>query len=703
MPRARPSSDDDDNQFSGDDIARRQLGWYLANAARSPLATRYQETLIHHVRRLADGPEDDLDSNDLAEIAPKARNLYHVNRARRRAAARQILADFATYPSGEDPVDKNLAYATEEFGFDAIEGRILRLIIGYQQSGVLEAFADDLMGRLRQPAQVLATLTGDNVPAVVERLSPKGRLRSGGFLVVDLGAGRDFAGLCRAIDMSPPLRRAMRESFDSRAEWLAAVCGEPSQASLGWDDFAHLGAARDLALRVLAGAMERQARGVNMLLYGAAGTGKTEFCKTLAAQLGAPIWQVGEADDEGREPMRGERLASLHLAQALLSKRGRALVMLDEAEDVITAQLHAPTWPLGSGERTGSKVYTNRLLEQNQLPVLWTCNRLGGIDPAVLRRFTQAIEIRIPSAPVRTRIWRRSVVDTGAKIDEAAIERFAKSYAAPPALIANAARAVRLADGGGAEAELLLTSSMRVIGRAAPIASGDASGFDPALTCCAQDLQHLAASLSRPGVSRNWSICISGPPGTGKSYFASHLADRLGLEVTRKRASDLLSMWVGESEKAIAEAFAQARAEGAVLIFDEADSLLADRAGAQHSWEVSQVNEMLTWMESHPLPFICTTNLIDRLDKASLRRFTFKLAFETLRPEQNALAFSKFFELPPPRDLPEGLATGDFAVVRRKRSILGTDDPIVLAAWLEEEALAKGARRGRMGFGRPLH
>ena len=48
-------------------------------------------------------------------------------------------------------------------------------------------------------------------------------------------------------------------------------------------------------------------------------------------------------------------------------------------------------------------------------------------------------------------------------------------------------------------------------------------------------------------------------------------------------------------------------------IFDEADSFLQDRSRAMRSWEISSVNEMLTWMENHPYPFVCTTNLMETL------------------------------------------------------------------------------------------
>ena len=180
-----------------------------------------------------------------------------------------------------------------------------------------------------------------------------------------------------------------------------------------------------------------------------------------------------------------------------------------------------------------------------------------------------------------------------------------------------------------------------------------------------------------------------------------HLADRMGLEVVHKRASDLLSKWVGGSEANIAEAFDEALGLGAFLVFDEADSLLADRRDAQRSWEVSQVNEMLTWMESHALPFACTTNLVDRLDPASLRRFTFKVVLDYMTPGQARLAFKRFFDLDAPSSLDRVpmLTPGDFAVVKRKAGVMDSlDDPKALVAMLDQESKAKPDRPKEIGF-----
>jgi SpoVK/Ycf46/Vps4 family AAA+-type ATPase len=518
-------------------------------------------------------------------------------------------------------------------------------------------------------------------------------------LLVDEERHLGFAGPSACLRLARPLRRTFWHCYGSRAEWFAAVVGEPAATTLGWEDFAHLGPVRDLAARVVAGA-GAGTRGINLLLHGPVGTGKTEFCKALAARTGRRVWSIGEADEEGGEPSRQERLAALHLVQRLLRRRGDALILFDEAEDLLAggggvfSPCERPSW----GD--GSKVYMNRLLEQNEVPVLWTCNAVGGMDPAVLRRMTLAVEIGTPNQAVRERIWDRVLTNSGVALDAGAIGRLASRYAAPPAVAANAVRAAALAGGGEVEIEQAMAGVLEILGIAPAVADANGGDFDPTLVNCREDIAALVDRIVAAGVSSPWSLCLYGPAGTGKSQFARHMAHRLGLEVFQRRASDLLSKWVGESEKQIARAFEMARARRMLLVIDEADSLLSDRRDAVQSWELTQVNEMLTWMESHPLPFVCTTNLIDRLDQASLRRFTFKLRFEALTLGQAALAFARFFGWPPPRPLADGLTPGDFATVRRRRAVLGAADAETLARWLDEEAEAKGARTMPIGFGR---
>jgi transitional endoplasmic reticulum ATPase len=89
--------------------------------------------------------------------------------------------------------------------------------------------------------------------------------------------------------------------------------------------------------------------------------------------------------------------------------------------------------------------------------------------------------------------------------------------------------------------------------------------------------------------------------------------------------------------------FHEASYEEAVLLLDEADSFLRDRSEARRSWEVTQVNELLTQMEHYNGVFICSTNLMDSLDAASLRRFDLKIKFDYLKVNQAWDLFSSIF------------------------------------------------------------
>ena len=324
----------------------------------------------------------------------------------------------------------------------------------------------------------------------------------------------------------------------------------------------------------------------------------------------------------------------------------------------------------------------NRLIERAAAPTIWITNDIHRLGPAIIRRMNLALRFSKPTLSVRKAMVATIAKRADFRLDESDALELARTPA-PPGLIENAIIPATHIRGAASEARKILECSLRALGQRETPKESAPIRFDPTLSSADFDLARLADQVAK-SPARALSFCLSGPPGAGKSAYARYLAERLDLDVLEKRFSDLSSMWLGESEKAIAAAFEEAANLRAFLIFDEADSLLRDRSAAQHSWEIAPVNEMLTQMERHPYPFACTTNAPELLDAAATRRFLFKVRFLSMTADQIAEAYRRAFGADPPRFVLKlsGLTPADFATVVRKASALGERDPRILTRWL---------------------
>ena len=370
------------------------------------------------------------------------------------------------------------------------------------------------------------------------------------------------------------------------------------------------------------------------------------------------------------------------------------IVAVDEADD-----LFAGVDEENAATRHGSKVFMNRLVERVAGPTIWIVNDIDRLGPAVVRRMNLVMWFPKPSLAVRKKMIARMSDRADFRLDAGETAKLARLPAAP-ALIKNASRSAARIGGSGKEARQILEYGLQAMGSRDFPAVLPLLVFDPTLRAADVDLTELAERV-RAAPTKALSFCLSGPPGTGKSAYARHLAETLEMEALDKRYSDLISSYLGDSEKAIARTFEEATDMRAFLILDEADSLLRHRAAARHSWEITQVNEMLTQMERHPYPFACTTNAPDLLDPATARRFLFKVQFLPMTGDQIATAFRRTFSMECPVDVSklDRLTPGDFAVVARKAKVFEERDPTRLGKWLGEENLAKPeGRRPQFGF-----
>ena len=565
------------------------------------------------------------------------------------------------------PLENNVRLLAAHLEFEATDSAILGLILRHQTHGGFERFLNDLTDDVMPVPELCAALLGIEVSEFAERMRPGGHLLSTAAVSSTGSGGPHLDCLWIILD---PIRYALQRSRGGLEELLANIIGEPCTASLSWGDFEHLDPIREKVIGFLRQAAGDKISGVNILLWGPPGTGKTEFCKTLATRIGMTLYAVGEADEEGNEPSSRERMSYYRLAQNLLRNQKETILLFDEMDDLFEGNSLARFF--GAKLTVGSKVFMNRQLERNPVPTFWIVNNPELLDEAFIRRMSLAIQLKVPPANVRERVWKRVLEKNRVEMPDDEMRRMAELNIAP-AVIDSAARFTRQVGGDSEDFRFAAQGIILAMRGGRPLQAPSATGdFLPDLTCADLDLNHLTQRLCL-APNRAFSFCLYGPPGTGKSAYLRYLADTLKMPVLMKRASDLLDKYVGESEKLIAEAFQESIDRQAFLIFDEADSLLGDRRFAVRSWEVSQVNEMLTWMERHPLPFACTTNLMDRLDTASLRRFTFKCRFDYLLPRQAELAFEHFFGHPLPQQgrAIQQLTPGDFAVVRRKAEVLG--------------------------------
>ena len=660
------------------------------------------ETIGNHEAFIAVGAGDPA-LDQLNDVDRYKRLVPRVTALWRKAEAS---ADRATPP---EVLTVNLKKLGATLGLDGTDIQLLQWACLVASSPMLAEIAGSI-GNVAAGAAMAALAKVLDLPLVqVQRaLARGGTLAHSGLLRLEMG---DRQRLHEKIQLlSPEFVDAIATPDVAPLQLIRGSVRPGLQPTLSLQDFPHL--EPDLAsLRpYLRQALDERNAGVNVLFYGPPGTGKTELARVLARDLGSELLEVVSEDDDGDLITAAQRVQAYNAAQRLLA-RSRSLVLFDECSDAF-ADSGPGSWSRHLGRPLrGGKGWFNQTLERNPVPTFWLTNDVSTMDPSLLRRFDIVVEMGVPPRAVRHKIARSCC---GAVASPETVDLLADSEALAPAVMTRAASVMsQLAAEGAAQSTdatllRLVNQTLRVQGHA-EVRAKDPTRlpeiYEPSLVNADTDLVALQQGIRRAGAAR---LCLYGPPGTGKSAYARWLARELGRPLHLRRASDLISMWVGQTEKNIAKAFREAEQEGAVLVLDEVDGFLRDRRSAQRSWEVTEVNEMLTQMESFAGVFVATTNLMEDLDPASLRRFDLKARFDHLRPQQSSellLRHCQALQLDGPSEEDIGrisqlatLTPGDFAAVVRRHAFqpLATAGAM-LDALAAECSLKSGGRQG-IGF-----
>ena len=527
--------------------------------------------------------------------------------------------------------------------------------------GTLARYQRDLRGLLvefkvsnaQEAYAAIARVAGVNETDIAEALRAGSRLERIG-MVENLISEHNITDLADLMKVSEQLPPVLMRRYEGPSDLMAVFTRPARRSELTPADFDFVGIDQKMMTALLCNAVACKEPGVNVLLYGPPGTGKTELAKVAAQSAGLELYEVEYADRDGNSLSGRDRYRSLQISQVFLKGSTNVALLFDEVEDVFppistdAAQLMA-RMDTGDGAVSGSvsgKAWVNQILETNPVPVIWVTNRIEQIDPAFRRRFQYHLELKSPPPGAREALVARALA--GVAVPEGFAAKLAERKGLTPAQIRTAVKFAKLASQPHSAQELDMQALIeRQLGNADKALGTAAAPRAPRRVVTHYDLALLntQSRFALPKIVEALrrklygTLCFYGPPGTGKTALAEHIAQSLQRPLMIRQASDIMSKYVGETESNMAKMFEEAQSEAAVLLLDEADSFLRSRRMAERAYEVSEVNEMLQGMERYSGVFICTTNLFQDLDEAALRRFTFKIQFKPLTPEQRESMF----------------------------------------------------------------
>jgi SpoVK/Ycf46/Vps4 family AAA+-type ATPase len=601
----------------------------------------------------------------------------------------------------------NVRMLGELLGMDELPQLILMFVALSRQHMLLNHFVDSIC-KNSQDAMVYSLSIALNASAsdVRRALRHDGELLTMKLIHYD----KSFPTNSLQLILLDELRDVLFISHDSVESLMNCFIEQAPAPRLQQSDFPHLSDETQLLKAYLLHSHQTQQRGVNVLLFGIPGMGKTEYVRWLAADLGKTLYQVKCADAEGNSISRRGRLMFYQFCQFCqrFLSQANALVLFDEVEDVFSDALDYDTTPFSHPQSVG-KAWLNTLLETNPVPTIWVSNHVDHMDKAYLRRFDFSVEMGLPPKTVRDRMLQHYLQPYSLSTSTLT---YLSQQALTPAQIEKAAKVLEAFKATplqqDARLKQVIHNSMQLLELEPIKLQHDSGVFDLQYLNMDVDISQWLSQLKQMRHIQG-ALCFYGAPGTGKTVLAHHIAKTLDRPLHVKTASQVLSPYLGMTEQNMAQMFKLAQKEGAVLVLDEADSFLSQRKTAAASWEVTQVNEMLVQMERFEGLFICTTNLMACMDEASLRRFTFKIKFDYLNEVQRWQLFQHYVPRIPAKlsvfvqqalKSMGSLTPGDYANVQRQCKMLGITldaEGFLQRLQLECKAKPNETQRG-MGF-----
>ena len=374
-----------------------------------------------------------------------------------------------------------------------------------------------------------------------------------------------------------------------------------------------------------------------ILLHGPPGVGKTFFARAIAGEYEMSLMHVSTGDLVAS--LVGGSARNIEKAFETALQNLPCLLFFDEFDSV--AQRRDST-PDQESRRTVNQLLTSleAYRDERQLLVMAATNSIEHLDPAVIRpgRFDRHIRIDLPDAEARRAIFAAELDDRPAA-DEIDLDALVtRTEGMTPAAIAKivdtaALEVFRVATSTGDQLELdtshLLSAVERYGGEDRPTVehwSWDSLILPDEIKAQLQQLQAVIEdpeSAKRFGVDPPTGLLLAGPPGTGKTTVAKVLAAQARASFYPISGADVISKWVGDSERNIRQLFERARENRPSIVFIDEIDAIAGRRGESLGVHDSHVNQLLAEIDGlggqRGVFVVGATNRPDQLDPALLR------------------------------------------------------------------------------------
>lgn len=559
----------------------------------------------------------------------------------------------------------NLRLLAQTLRLSDIDLAILEIAITAKKAPMFNKFLsiiDEMYNDKHKIYQAIATMMDYEYDLVVaSALSQNGILRKMSILNNEFNDGiKSILSIYNTAIIDELL--AENNKNDKFAEYCAILpCDE---STLKYDDYAHI-KDMDLLINYLKSIKSTSQKGVNILIYGVSDGDKTELAKVIAKNVGANLYKICT----GVRRYGSNRINHYSLAQKTLNSK-EDILLYDKAEDILSCEK-------GTFK---NKALNIEMLQNNAVPTIWIVDNIHNvIDDSIVVIFKFRIDAnKFNVANNNSKLILDKIC--GNKLNKDTLQLVKQSPNITPDIIYRADEISSAVEGDFSNNFIVVVNNILKAQGHNEIDEKELDkykGYSINFINVDCDISTITDGLAN---NPNARICFYGLSGTGKSAFAQYIARTLGLPCLIKSSSDLIDSKVGSTEKNIAKAFKKAINKKAILVFDEVDSFLYDRQRfAKYTWESSAVNEMLVQMEKFSGIFIATTNLIDDIDRAALRRFDLKVEFKALKPAQsielfkqecNMLGFKYESSIIEKISTLTNLTPGDFAAVKRQNNFM---------------------------------